>query len=190
MKEKKKEVTKKPSTSNSAGDINTTNLKRKGTSRVDTPGSDLELKVDTEVKPEPRILRLESKMSSLVSSPGSDDPERQDEEVTKRDEVEIKGHYQVAEGDGQGRAIEHLVLITHGIGQLLGLRMENVRRKTLKGVYETLPDLQALKSQVDKLLNFRIQVLPVIWRHLLDFPKRGFQDKRREQDLNRCRWRK
>lgn len=192
VKEKKKEVTEKLSASNSGGDINTQNLKRKGTSSADTQDSNLELKVDTEVKPEPRILKLERQMSSLVSSPGPEDPEKQDEEVRKRDEDEIKGDYQGADGDDQGREIEHLILITHGIGQRLGLRMEsvnfihdvNVLRKTLKSVYETSPDLQALNSEVDKLpKNCRIQVLPVIWRHLLDFPKQSFQDNRREQDL-------
>lgn len=192
VKEKKKEVTEKPSASNPGKDINKPNLKRKGTSSVDTQNSNLELKVDTEVKPEPRILRLERQMSSLVSSPGPEDPDKQDEEVRKRDEDEIKGDYQGADGDEQGREIEHLILITHGIGQRLGLRMEsvnfihdvNVLRKTLKSVYETSPDLQALNSEVDKLpKNCRIQVLPVIWRHLLDFPKQSFQDNRREQDL-------
>lgn len=192
VKEKKKEVTEKPSASKSGGDKNTTKLKRKGTSSGDTQDSDTELKVDTEVKPEPRILRLERQMSSLVSSPGPEDPEKQDEEVRKRDEDEIKGDYQGADGDDQDREIEHLILITHGIGQRLGLRMEsvnfihdvNVLRKTLKRVYETSPDLQALNSEVDKLpKNCRIQVLPVIWRHLLDFPKQSFQDNRREQDL-------
>ena len=190
-KEKKKEVTEKPIASNSGGDKNATTLKRKAASS-DTQVSDLELKVDTDIKPEPRILRLERQMSSLVSSPGPEDPEKQDEEVRKRDEDEIKGDYQGGDGDEQGREIEHLILITHGIGQRLGLRMEsvnfihdvNVLRKTLKSVYETSPDLQALNSEVDKLpKNCRIQVLPVIWRHLLDFPKQSFQDNRREQDL-------
>jgi hypothetical protein len=33
-------------------------------------------------------------------------------------------------------------------------------------------DLQALNSEIDKLpKNCRVQVLPVCWRHLLDFPK-------------------
>lgn len=60
----------------------------------------------------------------------------------------------------------------------------NVLRKTLKSVYETSPDLQALNSELDKLpKNCRIQVLPVIWRHLLDFPKQSFKQNRREQDL-------
>lgn len=60
----------------------------------------------------------------------------------------------------------------------------NVLRKTLKSVYEVSPDLQALNAEVDKLpKNCRVQVLPVVWRHLLDFPKQSFKQNEREQDL-------
>lgn len=147
---------------------------------------------ELEIQAEPGILTLERKMSSLVASTGPEDPAKQDEEVRKRDEDEIQEDYRDADGDDQGREIEHLILVTHGIGQRLGLRMEsvnfihdvNVLRKTLKSVYETSPDLQALNSEVEKLpKNCRVQVLPVVWRHLLDFPKQSFQDNRREQDL-------
>ncbi|MCJ1467874.1 hypothetical protein MMC07_006499 [Pseudocyphellaria aurata] len=147
---------------------------------------------EPEIQAEPRILTLERKMSSLVASSAPEDPAKQDEEVRKRDEDEIQEDYRDADGDDQGREIEHLILVTHGIGQRLGLRMEsvnfihdvNVLRKTLKSVYETSPDLQALNSEVEKLpKNCRVQVLPVVWRHLLDFPKQSFQDNRREQDL-------
>ena len=59
----------------------------------------------------------------------------------------------------------------------------NVLRKTLKLVYETSPDLQALNNEVDKLpKNCRVQVLPVVWRHLLDFPKQSFKQNS-ERDL-------
>ena len=59
----------------------------------------------------------------------------------------------------------------------------NVLRKTLKSVYDTSPDLRALNGEVDKLPhNSRVQVLPVVWRHLLDFPKKSFKHNR-EQDL-------
>ena len=60
----------------------------------------------------------------------------------------------------------------------------NVLRKTLKSVYEASPDLQALNAEVDRLpKNCRVQVLPVVWRHLLDFPKQSFKQNEREQDL-------
>jgi hypothetical protein len=63
-------------------------------------------------------------MSSLVTSGEPQDPEVQEEEVRKRDEKEIRDDYRDTTGDDQGREIEHLILVTHGIGQRLGLRME------------------------------------------------------------------
>lgn len=60
----------------------------------------------------------------------------------------------------------------------------NVLRQTLKNVYENSADLQALNSEIDKLpKNCRVQVLPICWRHLLDFPKKGVRQSRKEQDL-------
>ncbi|KAL9128416.1 MAG: hypothetical protein Q9217_002907 [Psora testacea] len=133
---------------------------------------------------EPSILKLERQMSDL-------DPAKQEEEARRRDEDEIKEDYNEADGDDQGREIEHLLLVTHGIGQKLGLRLEmlnfirdvNVLRKTLKGVYQSSPDLQLLNSEINKLpKNCRIQVLPIAWRHVLDFPKQTFRQNR-EQDV-------
>lgn len=136
---------------------------------------------------ETHLLTLERQLSSL-----SDDPEKRAEERRQADEDEIREDYKNEDGQDQNREIEHLILVTHGIGQRLGLRMEsinfihdvNVLRKTLKSVYQNSPDLQALNSEVDKLpKNCRVQVLPVVWRHLLDFPKQGFKQSGREQDL-------
>ena len=60
----------------------------------------------------------------------------------------------------------------------------NVLRQTLKSVYATSADLQALNSEIDKLpKNCRIQVLPVCWRHLLDFPRKGVRQNRKEHDI-------
>lgn len=141
---------------------------------------------------EPRLRMLERRMSSIVTSPDLHDPEKQDEELRKRDEDEIQEDYRDDDEDEQGREIEHLVLVTHGIGQRLGLRLEsvnfihdvNVLRKTIKDVYATSPDLQALNSEVERLpKNCRVQVLPVVWRHLLNFPKQSFKENSREQDL-------
>lgn len=51
-------------------------------------------------------------------------------------------------------------------------------------MYANSADLQALNSQIDKLpKNCRIQVLPVCWRHLLDFPGHGLKQNRKEHDL-------
>ena len=142
---------------------------------------------DTTPQQEPRLLALERQLSSF-----SEDPALQEEERRQADEKEIEEDYKDEDGQDQGREIEHLILVTHGIGQRLGLRLEsinfihdvNVLRKTLKGVYEASPDLQALNSEVDKLpKNCRLQVLPVVWRHLLDFPKQSFKQNQKEQDL-------
>jgi len=136
---------------------------------------------------EPRLLALERQLSSF-----SEDPAKQEEERRQADEDEIKDDYKDEDGQEQAREIEHLILVTHGIGQRLGLRLEainfihdvNVLRKTLKSVYQNSPDLQALNLEVEKLpKNCRIQVLPVVWRHLLDFPKQSFKENRKEQDL-------
>lgn len=59
----------------------------------------------------------------------------------------------------------------------------NMFRKTMKSVYSASADLRALNSEINEpgLGNSRVQVLPVNWRHLLDFPKR--KPKRGERDL-------
>jgi hypothetical protein len=58
----------------------------------------------------------------------------------------------------------------------------NMMRKTLKSVYAGSEDLKALNSESETGPgNCRVQVLPVCWRHLLDFPKR--REKKREHDL-------
>ncbi|KAI4109172.1 MAG: hypothetical protein LQ345_007074, partial [Seirophora villosa] len=147
---------------------------------------------EKDVQQESKLAALERQMSDIVSSPEPEDPAKQDEQARKGDEDEIEQDYKEADGDDPGREIEHLILITHGIGQRLGLRMENLNfirdvnklRKTLKTVYEASPDLQALNNELEKLpKNCRIQVLPVVWRHLLDFPKQSFKQNGKEQDL-------
>lgn len=141
---------------------------------------------------EVRRKTLERQMSSLVASAEPEDLAKQEEEVRKRAEKEIRNDYKEREGDEQDREIEHLLLVTHGIGQRLGIRMESVNfvhdvntmRKTLKSVYSNSPDLQALNGEVEKLpKNCRVQVLPICWRHLLDFPKQSLRHNRQEHDL-------
>lgn len=136
---------------------------------------------------------LERHMSNLVSSVTPQDVKQQDEEVRKREEREIQDDYKDTEGDEQNRPIEHLLLVTHGIGQRLGLRLETVNfvhdvnslRKTLKAVYGQSPDLQALNAEVDSLSkNCRIQVLPINWRHRLDFPRTSLKHNKKELDLS------
>lgn len=137
---------------------------------------------------------LQRQMSALMEDPNhGEDRAKQEEEARKRDEREIEDDYREVEGDKQGREIEHLILVTHGIGQRLGLRLESVNfvhdvntlRKTLKAVYAESPDLRALNAELDdaETVNSRVQVLPICWRHLLDFPRQSLRHNRKEHDL-------
>lgn len=138
-----------------------------------------------------RRRTLERQVSYLLED--SQDPAKQDEERRRRDEREIEDDYRETDGDEQGREIEHLILVTHGIGQRLGLRLDSVNfvhdvntlRKTIKAVYAESPDLRALNAELDSAAksNCRVQVLPICWRHLLDFPKHSLKQNRAEHDL-------
>ncbi|KAL4781914.1 DDHD domain-containing protein [Aspergillus varians] len=133
------------------------------------------------------ITPLERRVSSLAGAQDSVDLE---EQARKQEEQEMED---LREGDeDREREIDHLVLVTHGIGQRLGLRLESVNfihdvntlRKTMKRVYKASPDLQTLNSAFpDKQKNCRVQVLPVCWRHLLEFPYKKVGQNRRELDL-------
>ncbi|KAI0009957.1 DDHD domain-containing protein [Xylariaceae sp. FL0662B] len=147
---------------------------------------------DPSVEMERRQNRLQRQFSSFIEA--SESPEKQEEQIRKREEQEIQDDYTGQDGETQGRDIEHLVLVTHGIGQLLGLKMEsvnfvhdvNVFRKTIKAVYSHSADLKTLnKESGSGPGNCKIQVLPVCWRHLLDFPKR--REKKGETDIGDVR---
>jgi hypothetical protein len=64
--------------------------------------------------------RLTRQLSNLME--GVEDPEAEEEAIREREEKEISGDYNARVDDNQGRDIEHLVLVTHGIGQLLSRR--------------------------------------------------------------------
>lgn len=130
--------------------------------------------------------------ASLSNMTGAQSAEAAEEAMRQQDEQEIQEDYQDLDEADQSREIEHLVLVTHGIGQRLGMRTAsvnfvhdvNVLRQTLKSVYGNSADLQALNSEIDKLpKNCSIQVLPVCWRHLLDFPKQGRERSKKEHDI-------
>ncbi|KAK6355083.1 hypothetical protein TWF696_004207 [Orbilia brochopaga] len=125
-------------------------------------------------------MALERKMSNLLGMGDDDDPEKVMEDEMKQD-------YKNSDENENDRVVEHLILVTHGIGQRLSLRMEsinfihdvNVFRKTLKDVYGASSDIQHLNSQLENApKNCRIQVLPVCWRHLLNFPKEALRANR------------
>jgi hypothetical protein len=164
------------------------NIELVKTSSLDIPQVD-ERSKNKSKKETPRQA-LQRKISTLVT--GGFNAAEQAEEVRKREEEEIREDYAEDDVAHQGREIEHVILVTHGIGQRLGLRLEsstfihdvNTFRKTLKSVYNDSADLQALNGDADKeLKNSRIQVLPICWRHLLDFPKHSLRHNRREHDM-------
>ena len=58
----------------------------------------------------------------------------------------------------------------------------NLLRKTTKSVYTYSADLKALNGEPETGPgNCRVQLLPVCWRHMLDFPKK--KEKKGEHDL-------
>lgn len=127
------------------------------TSRSASPaGEDVELS---------HRLALERRMNSFVAGEGE---EKTQDEIL---ETEMKEDYKAdEESDDPAREIEHLLLVTHGIGQKLSMRMEsvnfvhdvNVFRKALKNVYGLSPDLQVLNDEVgEKKKNCKVQCLPV-----------------------------
>ncbi|OMP85025.1 putative phospholipase, mitochondrial [Diplodia seriata] len=195
-KEKEKEKAKKKSAKDEKDDKDaSTDAKAEASSKLEPKAVETSSGEQSEVEETPSHARrrtLERQMSNLMASTDPQDLEKQEEEVRKRAEREIREDYKEQEGEEQGREIEHLLLVTHGIGQRLGMRMESVNfvhdvntlRKTLKSVYAGSADLQALNGEVDKLpKNCRVQVLPIVWRHLLDFPKQSLKHNRREFDL-------
>lgn len=73
-------------------------------------------------------LALERKMSSF---------EITDDDDGKLMETDMKEDYSHDSGDDQGREIDHLILVTHGIGQRLGMRVESVN--FVHGPYQNFP---------------------------------------------------
>jgi len=76
---------------------------------------------DPQSEAQDRHATLQRQISSLLESDGKSTAETE-EQIRKREEQEIQDDYNVEVGETQGREIEHLVLVTHGIGQRLGLR--------------------------------------------------------------------
>jgi hypothetical protein len=201
LKEKKKQpVSGKDTTSKKEADRPITPSMAYGSDHdkgaTDNSGNTSDAETDNDGREESptqtRRRNLERQVSSLMTSSKTDYEREQEEEQRKRDEKEMRDDYKNQDNRDQGRDIEHLLLITHGIGQRLGMRMEsinfihdvNTMRKSLKSVYAASPDLQALNAEVDsESKNNRIQVIPIVWRHLLDFPQQSLKHNRKEHDL-------
>ena len=160
------------------------------TSSTDESSQALEPKSSAEQE-EQKKTAIERQLSSIATAGDTGDSDALAEEARMQEEQEME-EARKSDGDDQSREIDHLVLVTHGIGQKLGIRYDslnfihdvNTFRKTLKAVYNSAPDLQALNSQLeDAPKNCRIQVVPVCWRHLLDFPRQSLRQNRKERDL-------
>jgi len=118
-KEKEASADKIPVTPNSAA-IRPSNLPQ--TLQLDERQQKL-LKRRSAPLPTTRPEKPEPEDHSTLSSLRNDiDPEMEAEAVRKRDEKEIQNDYHDGDGENQGREIEHLILVTHGIGQRLGMR--------------------------------------------------------------------
>ena len=73
---------------------------------------------DEDVELESRQNFLTRKLSNLLET----DPEEKEKAIREQEQDEIEDDYNPGVGETQGREIEHLVLVTHGIGQLLSLK--------------------------------------------------------------------
>lgn len=96
---------------------------QKALKRRSAPPSTRSEPTDADAKEESSVLestriRLTRQLSNLIE--GVDEPE--EEAVRQQEEKEISDDYNARHGETQGREIEHLVLVTHGIGQLLSLK--------------------------------------------------------------------
>ncbi|PGH21595.1 hypothetical protein AJ80_03028 [Polytolypa hystricis UAMH7299] len=157
--------------------------------RIDLPITDDITRRRVDSMEEPRMSPLQRQLSSLTGELQNEEDIQ--EEARKQEQQEMEDSREADGQDGE-REIDHLILVTHGIGQRLGLRLDSINfvhdvntlRKTLKGVYALSPDLQALNSDLSAdLKNCRIQVLPVCWRHRLNFPRQSLKQNRKEFDL-------
>lgn len=86
---------------------------------------------------------------------------------------------------GFGKSVAIVVRLQTDVGSMESVNFVhdvNILRKTIKSVYSSSADLRALNSELeDWPRNCRVQVLPVCWRHLLDFPRK--REKKNERDI-------
>ncbi|KAH3666424.1 hypothetical protein WICMUC_005692 [Wickerhamomyces mucosus] len=116
---------------------------------------------------------FELELRQLFNEKSKSQPNNEDESNTKKAmKLVIENDYKTNETDGE-RKIDHLIFCVHGIGQNLGTKFQNVNfihtvnilRKNVKKVYKENKDLQKLNNNK----NCGIQVLPISWRHKVDF---------------------
>lgn len=116
---------------------------------------------------------LEAEITRLLTSKADGDIEA----PIKKQQQDLAGHMMTSDYTQDptrpAREIDHLVLCVHGIGQVLGDKYElinfthliNMMRKTMNKVYQSDPQYHKHQDAV----NNRIQVLPISWRHRVDF---------------------
>ncbi len=95
-------------------------LKRRSAPPPITEPEVIDLTGDSGDEMENTRTRLTRQLSNLIE--GVEDAEAEAEAIRRREEKEISGDYSTRVDDNQERDIEHLVLVTHGIGQLLSRR--------------------------------------------------------------------
>ncbi|KAK6198146.1 DDHD domain-containing protein [Scheffersomyces amazonensis] len=111
-----------------------------------------------------------------------------DDKVNREHKGQLETDYDHdTSGKSSNREIDHLILCIHGIGQVLGPKYEsvnfthsiNVLRHTMKSVFQSDDSYQKLaypNGSDPDMTNNRIQVLPISWRHKVDFhPNKPFK---------------
>lgn len=140
--------------------------------------------------PPPQTLQQSNELISRVVQLFSSESTNNDNKVSKQMEDDYNSP------EMMDRPIDHLVLCIHGIGQKLNSRVESVNfvhdintfRKVLKEVFCESTDLQVALNANSSLVNDKkhplktnnkVQVLPVIWRHDIEFgtPRSLLKDK-------------
>lgn len=121
-----------------------------------------------------KSLRKDQNRNKAAEKQGPISPEEPASEIP---ELSMKADYEHnVDIKSSERKIEHLVLCIHGIGQILGSKYEsvnfihsiNVLRNTMKMVFTKSDEfLNLLSSEKEK--NNKVQVLPISWRHEIDF---------------------
>jgi hypothetical protein len=99
---------------------------QKALNRRSAPPSTKAVAQTHEADPEPtktkaiegRGVRLQRQLSSLMDG---GNPVETEEQILERQEQEMRDYHTQA-GESQKRDVDHLILVTHGIGQQLGLR--------------------------------------------------------------------
>ncbi len=120
-KQTKEEPTERPVTPSLAYGSDHGKGSTAGGSEGGSDAEPIENDVDTESPIQTQRRKLERQVSEFMTSSKPEYEQKQEEELRKREEEEMREDYKSESKGEQGRDIEHLLLITHGIGQRLGM---------------------------------------------------------------------